>query len=132
MLELPEDDAVVKALAHRYAAQQWLALAGAAWRSYLAHGRGAFLVPWCLVAGEGRQRLAYVSSLEPLASEVSRYDPRQSVVLAFVGDAALRDVGSPRHGAVPLADLRAYWFTASLMPAPPDAARVLPAHVVSA
>jgi hypothetical protein len=132
MLELPDDDAVVKTLAHRYAAQQWLALAGAAWRSYMAHGRGAFLVPWGLVAGEGRLRLAYVSSLEPLASEVSRYDPRQSVVLAFVGDAALRDVGLARQGLVPLANLRAYWFAASLMPAPPDAARALPARAVSA
>jgi len=132
MVELPVDETVVKTLAHRYAAQQWLALAGAAWRSYLSHGRGAFLIPWSAVSGQGRLRLAYVSSLEPLASEVGRYDPRQSVVLAFVGDSALDDVNASRIAVVRLAQTRAYWFTASLMPAPPDAARVLPARLATA
>ena len=124
MSELPDDPAALKALTQRYTAQQWLAIAGAAWRSYQAHGRGAFLIPWSAVVGAGPLRLAYVSSLEPLASVVSSYDPQSSVVLAFVDDAALADLQANRQGSVPLAQTKAHWLTATLMPTPPDAARL--------
>lgn len=125
VFELPDDEAAVRAATQRYAAQQWLALAGAAWRSYLAHGRGAFIVPWSAVIGQGRPRLVYVASLEPLASIVDTYNPQSSVVFAFVGDSALAHLQANRPGRVTFDGVRAYWFAATLMPAPPAAARAL-------
>jgi hypothetical protein len=79
----------------RFVRASWTSLAAAAWRHFLAHGRGAMLVDGRIVE-QWRDNL--VASMEPAYTTVSReptlqkliqtYDPEKEVLIAFLSDHA--------------------------------------------
>lgn len=114
----------------RIAECYWPKLASMAWRAYLAHGRGAVIVPWRAVMTAIRQQplltfpFHYTDVTVPGVQDVlQRYDPQTSIVVLVLGDddyAAFLDMPKGQHHT--LTGIYLSWIITQL-PAPPKAHR---------
>jgi hypothetical protein len=121
-------------LAERFVRENWTALAAAAWRFHLRHGRGAVIVEWALVERWRSDRSLLLRPRYATATEdprfntvIAGYEPRTDIVIAFADSSARNENEATAdlsgHGLQAGTGVAAMTVTAQ--PAPPIAHRAL-------